>query len=177
MELFYGTLMAKDTPRIICNCDNSDARLITANNQVIAAVGSTAWFEWLDNNRAFQFEPQSSTTGLLWNYSAQKERRKDGMYWIAYKRFQGKLERIHLGLSQDLTLEKLLDTSRRFPAKFHNSSTTIPEILAPRSSIIVPQPEQQNEAERLQACLEQTKFQEEHLAELREEKGLCCKNF
>ena len=117
--------MAKDTPRIVCNHDNSDARLLAENNQVIAAIGSTAWFEWLENNRAFTFEPQSSDMELLWNYGVQKEKRKDGFYWIAYKRFKGKLERIHLGVSQELKLEKLLDASKKFPTKFHSNSIVV----------------------------------------------------
>ena len=116
--------MAKTTPKVASNGGNSAAYLMI---ETPILVGVPNWFAWLEipQNRAFIFESyNSSTSEKLWNFSAQKEERKDGFYWYGYKRFEGKLQRQYLGQGAELSLEKLLDAARKLSAKFHSSSTT-----------------------------------------------------
>jgi hypothetical protein len=63
------------------------------------AVGSPAWFAWLDTASTFYFE---GTTGT---FTAHRERRqRGGLYWVAYRRRSGILRRSHLGKAHQLTL-------------------------------------------------------------------------
>lgn len=118
--------MAKTTLRVICNLNNTASRLKT---EPPITVGSKAWFEWVEvpQNRAFMFEPTaSSTQPEMWNYSAQKEERRDDFYWYAYKRYKGKLYRHYLGQGKELNHEKLLQASRELANKFHNPPEAVP---------------------------------------------------
>src|SRR4051794_5507451 len=65
------------------------------------AVGSTAWYSWLDDATSFVFCNQHGT------FTAYKERRGPAQeYWKAYRR-AGRLQRVYLGKSRELTLERL----------------------------------------------------------------------
>jgi LuxR family transcriptional regulator, maltose regulon positive regulatory protein len=66
------------------------------------AVGSLAWYAWLEDATTFAF---SSAEG---GFSARKERRgRAGWYWKAYRKHKGALHRAYLGKSVDLTLDRL----------------------------------------------------------------------
>jgi FtsZ-binding cell division protein ZapB len=69
-------------------------------------VGSEQWYDWLQQlpNKSFSYE-----SGLLGNFTARKETRATSQneYWSAYKRSHGKLRKVYLGLSQELTAQKL----------------------------------------------------------------------
>jgi LuxR family maltose regulon positive regulatory protein len=65
-------------------------------------VDSPAWYTWLDGATTFAFQ------GELGTFTAQKERRgRAGGYWKAYRRRAGRLHRTYLGISADLTLDRL----------------------------------------------------------------------
>ena len=76
------------------------------------AVGSPAWFVWLDDpgNRSFSFE------GSVGTLTARKERRgaADG-YWTAYRKRNGKLFKTYLGKAEKVTPHRL-DEAARFLA-------------------------------------------------------------
>ena len=72
-------------------------------------LGTSEWYDWLEQNAAFTFVDVEGT------FTARKSMmRTGGSYWKAYRRRQGKLYRIHLGYSHALTLEKLQATARAF---------------------------------------------------------------
>ena len=70
-------------------------------------VGTPAWYDWLEQQTAFTFVDQTGT------FTARKSiLRTGGSSWNAYYRHQGKLYRIHLGHSHELTLERLQATAQ-----------------------------------------------------------------
>jgi len=72
-------------------------------------LGTPAWYDWLEQHTAFTFGDQTGT------FTARKSmlRTRDS-YWKAYRNRQGKLYRIHLGRSRELTLERLQAAARAF---------------------------------------------------------------
>src|SRR3972149_7632572 len=64
-------------------------------------IGSPEWYEWLSVNKKFSFKGQSG------HFIAQCERRRNKAYWYAYRRRSGKLNKVYLGKSEELTLERL----------------------------------------------------------------------
>ncbi len=65
-------------------------------------VGSPAWFAWLEAGTTFYY------TSLQGTFSAHcEQRRRGGRYWIAYRRRDGVLHRVHLGKADHLTRKRL----------------------------------------------------------------------
>ena len=78
--------------------------LILENAQV--QVGSTAWYDWLHQTKKFKYE------GLEGHFLARREtRRNKKVYWYAYRRQAGKLGKVYLGKSNQLTCERLRQAS------------------------------------------------------------------
>ncbi len=71
-----------------------------------SAVGTPAWFEWLECHSTFRFTCSEGT------YTARKERRADSWYWYAYRRAQGRLHTLYIGKSHDLTLLRLSEIAQ-----------------------------------------------------------------
>ncbi len=66
------------------------------------AVGSPAWYAWLVEATSFVFRSRHGT------FTAYKERRGAAQeYWKAYRRRSGRLQRVYLGKSGELTLDRL----------------------------------------------------------------------
>src|SRR5947209_17286375 len=75
--------------------DDSPAQLV---------VDSARWYNWLEMASTFTFR---SGEGY---FTARKERagnRRGEPYWRAYRKRGGKLHRVYLGKSEELTLERL----------------------------------------------------------------------
>ncbi|HZU66214.1 MAG TPA: tetratricopeptide repeat protein [Ktedonobacteraceae bacterium] len=66
-------------------------------------VGSAAWYTWLtdEQNHSFSFRNHLGT------FTARKERQRQGWYWYAYRKYEGKLSKAYLGKSETLTIEHL----------------------------------------------------------------------
>ena len=78
------------------------ATLVVAAHDAPIAVGTAAWFAWLETATAFGFTSPSGS------FSARKERRaRGGWYWKAYRTANGRLHRAYLGKTEDLTLDRL----------------------------------------------------------------------
>src|ERR687883_291855 len=95
--LIQRVTMAHATPQVqgslLIRPDHRDDRI---------AVGTAAWFAWLDQASTFAF------VGPSGRYTARKERAgRSGWYWKAYRMERGKLRRAYLGKSAELTLERL----------------------------------------------------------------------
>src|SRR6266542_257931 len=68
------------------------------------AVGSPAWFSWLETATAFTFASSYGT------FTARRERAssgRGGWYWRAYQHRAGTRRRAYLGKAAELTLERL----------------------------------------------------------------------
>src|SRR5262249_50092047 len=67
-------------------------------------VGTPAWYAWLSTARAFAFR------SALGTFTARKEpasNKRGGGYWRAYRKRNGKLYRVYLGKSEELTRDRL----------------------------------------------------------------------
>jgi len=67
-------------------------------------VGTPAWYSWLSTARSFAFR------SALGTFTARKEpasNKRGGEYWRAYRKRGGRLHRVYLGKSQELTLNRL----------------------------------------------------------------------
>src|SRR5512136_2522409 len=68
-------------------------------------VGSPAWYAWLGGNQGFLYE------GSVGHLTARRELRRGSGYWYGYRRLNGKLTKIYLGKSKELTWERLEQAS------------------------------------------------------------------
>jgi LuxR family maltose regulon positive regulatory protein len=93
-----GVVVARSTPRV------DDTVLVgSAGAASSIAVGSPAWYTWLENASTFAF--RSAEGG----FTARKERSgPTGWYWKAYRKRDGTLHHAYLGKSADLTRERLI---------------------------------------------------------------------
>src|SRR6266571_7420334 len=67
-------------------------------------VDTSEWYAWLSTASSFTFHSEQGT------FTVRKERagsRRGGEYWKAYRKRHGKLYRVYLGKSEELTLEQL----------------------------------------------------------------------
>ena len=86
----------QSTPKVVSGI------LYTNDEYTGTAVGSTAWFLWLNLATTFYYE------GRIGTFTAHREsRQRGGMYWIAYRRRAGVLRRCHLGKPGLLTANRL----------------------------------------------------------------------
>ena len=84
----------RTTPKVISGI------LYTDDAFTGTAVGSPAWFSWLEQASTFYYQSRSGAT-----FTAHQERRqRGGQYWIAYRRRARLLRRSHLGKAQQLTV-------------------------------------------------------------------------
>src|SRR6266705_1586740 len=65
------------------------------------AVGSAAWYGWLEHHCSFRFDHPASS------FTARKEQRAGGWYWYAYRRQSGRLRTAYLGRSTELSVTRL----------------------------------------------------------------------
>lgn len=79
-----------------------DNVLLTGGTRIL--VGSDLWYEWLSSAKKFSFK------GAHGNFVAQCEKRRNKDYWYAYRR-AGKLLKVYLGKTEELTLERLEQAS------------------------------------------------------------------
>ncbi len=78
-----------------------------AQQDRLIAVGTPAWYSWLETATLFTF------MGDRVVFTARKERRqRGGWYWKAYRTHQGKLVRAYIGKTEHLTLERLEEVAQ-----------------------------------------------------------------
>jgi LuxR family maltose regulon positive regulatory protein len=76
--------------------------LYTDDTATGIALDTPAWFTWLTTATTFYYQ---SPDGF---FTAHHEvRRRGGTYWIAYRRQNGRLHRLHLGKPGHLTRDRL----------------------------------------------------------------------
>jgi LuxR family maltose regulon positive regulatory protein len=67
-------------------------------------VGTRAWYGWLQTATTFAF---TSDRGTLTARREQAGNKRGGWYWRSYRQGEGKLHRVYLGKSEELTLARL----------------------------------------------------------------------
>jgi LuxR family transcriptional regulator, maltose regulon positive regulatory protein len=87
--------MARTTPQV------ENDRLTGHGAPQPVAVGSPAWFAWLEHATRFAFRDPAGT------FTARREARGRGTYWRAYRTVDRRQRRAYLGRSADLTPERL----------------------------------------------------------------------
>lgn len=79
---------------------------------LLIAVGTAAWFTWLETATLFFFEGAAGT------FTARKEQRqRGGWYWKAYRNQRGKLVRLYLGKTPHLTQEVLEQAAQQLASR------------------------------------------------------------
>jgi LuxR family transcriptional regulator, maltose regulon positive regulatory protein len=68
-------------------------------------VGSQSWYAWLADQQGFTYE------GVAGHFNARRELRRGIGYWYGYRRREGKLRKVYLGKSVELTQECLEQAS------------------------------------------------------------------
>src|SRR5712691_11909091 len=67
-------------------------------------VGTPDWYAWLSTARTFAFR---SAFGTFTAHKEQASNKRGGWYWRAYHKRDGKLHRVYLGKSEEVTLDRL----------------------------------------------------------------------
>ncbi|HEY3289543.1 MAG TPA: LuxR C-terminal-related transcriptional regulator [Anaerolineae bacterium] len=68
-------------------------------------VGSDDWMGWLASNKAFCYNDRNG------HFTARCETRRGKPYWYAYRRQNGKLAKVYLGKSEELTPDRLKEAN------------------------------------------------------------------
>src|SRR5690349_11929030 len=96
MYSMIGSSMARATPLV------EHDRLTGHGGTAPIAVGSPAWFAWLEQASLFAFRSSAGS------FTARREgRARGGGYWRAYRTIAGRQRRAYLGRAADLTIERL----------------------------------------------------------------------
>lgn len=73
-------------------------------------IGTGSWLHWLAQNKSFRYES-------FWgSFIACKEHQGEETFWIAYRRVKDQQRCADLGITEDLTVEHLLDTAKKLSA-------------------------------------------------------------
>ncbi len=74
---------------------------------VFISVDSAAWFSWLEaaETRRFTYALEDERLGYIvgWMTVRKEERVRGGKYWTAYRRMEGRLRKVYLGVSGQVT--------------------------------------------------------------------------
>lgn len=84
-----------------------------ANGFTDAPNDAAAWREAVTGLTSFAFH------GKLGRFTARVEERKEHLYWYAYHRVEGKLQKRYIGASDQLTLDQLEHVAAQFRASTH----------------------------------------------------------
>jgi len=83
-------------------------------------LDTAAWFAWLEmpNAVSFAYPIMDTTAGWIAGYmTVRKERRSRGAYyWVAYRRRVGRLRKVYLGRSTQVTSARLATVAAQWGA-------------------------------------------------------------
>ncbi len=95
-------------------------------------VGSPAWYAWLADATSFAFRSNDGT------FTAHKERRSPTQeYWKAYRRRAGRLHRVYLGRSEELTLDRLNAAAAELASGLSREAPLVPVVSLERPPAVV----------------------------------------
>jgi LuxR family transcriptional regulator, maltose regulon positive regulatory protein len=69
------------------------------------AVDGQEWLPWVESHTAFYFESPGGT------FTARRELRSGSWYWYAYRKHKGRLSKLYLGKSVELTGARLVEVA------------------------------------------------------------------
>ena len=79
-------------------------------------VDSREWFDWLEEASSFAYPVPDVGKGYIEGFMTvrKEQRQRGGQYWVAYRRCQGRLRKVYLGASRELTQACLDRVAQRF---------------------------------------------------------------
>jgi LuxR family transcriptional regulator, maltose regulon positive regulatory protein len=79
---------------------------------------SQSWWDWLNEagTTTFRF------TSLQGHYTARRESKRGRWYWNAYRKQHGKLAKVYLGKSEELTEQRLLEVAQKVTERCQQQS-------------------------------------------------------
>jgi LuxR family transcriptional regulator, maltose regulon positive regulatory protein len=84
---------------------------------VFIYLDSAAWFSWLEaaETRCFTYALEDEALGYIvgWMTVRKEERVRGGKYWTAYRRAGGRLRKVYLGGSVQVTAARLKEVAER----------------------------------------------------------------
>jgi predicted ATPase/DNA-binding CsgD family transcriptional regulator len=86
-------------------------------------VGTPAWYAWLSTATTFAFRSEMGT------FTARREQaghKRGGWYWRAYRKCEGRLHQVYMGMAEEVTLERLRTVAARLSAP-HTLTAEEPE--------------------------------------------------
>ena len=95
--------------------------LLRQPGQHAIAVGSRAWFVWLENATTFCYHSPTTYTRV----TLRKEKRRQQFYWYAYLKKDLKLHNMYVGKTETLTVARLQQVSEALMAKARSSKPRI----------------------------------------------------
>jgi LuxR family maltose regulon positive regulatory protein len=105
---------------------------ITSANKPIK-VGTKFWYAWVASKDTFVYE------GSVGHFTARIELRRGCNYWYGYKRINGKLKKVYLGKSEDLTSVCLEKASKQLlNQKYENNFVDYKPVLPPKIAAATP---------------------------------------
>jgi len=90
----------KNTPVVLSGV------LYTNDEHTGIQVGSAAWWSWTEAQQCFYYQTEMP-------FTARQEPRRNGQFWYAYRRSQGKLYKVYLGVFDQLTTERLAEAAQQ----------------------------------------------------------------
>lgn len=113
--------MARATPRVWVLWWGGETRAevhLTEQEECSIRLDTPAWQTWLEapTTRSFAYPLYDRQLGYIRGFvTVRKERRSRGShYWVAYRRTAGRLRKLYLGGSAQLTHQHLAASAQRF---------------------------------------------------------------
>ncbi|MGB3651096.1 MAG: hypothetical protein WBA41_07775 [Rivularia sp. (in: cyanobacteria)] len=88
----------------------NDKLLVNFSKEPIL-IGSDEWYEFLSTESAFKFSPNQSGSFYKLPITVRSDRKKNSVYWRAYRKWNSKLRQEYIGVSENVTYERLIEVS------------------------------------------------------------------
>ncbi len=100
--------MPKSAQYIVRQSPARTGYLLTGpENEASCSLTEKDWLDWLEEHRAFAFHGRNGQINLL----KEKRKRGGGGYWYAYRRHAGRMVKRYIGLSAQVSMERLEEVS------------------------------------------------------------------
>lgn len=112
LDLTSGRLVYCETT------DQNEQSAPVAEYRTLLVSDIERWQTWLDRGEPFQVEGVGAEGWTVAYFTARQEqiKNKQSRFWYAYRRVGGKLRKLYLGRSADLTLVQLRAMAERITA-------------------------------------------------------------
>jgi hypothetical protein len=121
--------MSQKPPLVECLWSGPDSRTELARPAALGGpirLDTAAWFAWLEQPRVVSFAYPIVDARAGWIVgvmTVRKERRSRGSaYWVAYRRYAGRLRKVYLGRSSHVTSVRLATVAAQWDARLGSES-------------------------------------------------------